>query len=198
MNALTEKELFQYFKKQIQTEGEKEIAREKLKFDQLMVEKKQAILVSLNAKYELKSQLMRAELKHQFDQSVRALEIMYQTNDGKERMHNISLIFEKVIAKIHHFTTTESYVKTMESWLTTIPNLQSDRLCDCYYRQADLAMVQLLKRFLPKTNFFVDASIQLGGFFLKFDQEKTRYDFTLDSQWKGIQIKFFEKDIRHE
>lgn len=198
MNPLNDQQLFQYFKKQIQIEGAKDIELVQKKFELLRNEKTKSIQETLIAKYEIKSEMIRSELKHEHEQSIRKLETTIQSNFGKNRISNLEKLFSTVLIKIQEFTASDSYFEIIHQWIKLIPNFTENIVSSISIRPIDVSLKNKLSQVYKQAKFIDDSTIKLGGIYLKTHVNTMRYDLSLDSQWKLVKESYFEKDIGHE
>lgn len=198
MNDQNENSLFDYFKKQIAKEATNDFQLEEEKISKLIKEKKDSIQQTLQAKYDLKRQLMKTELKYQHDQDIRQLETKFLKQNSLQRVETIDKLFHAVEAKIKMMTTSNTYDSFIKEWLLAFPTIDLHRPVTVFIGKEDQRIQVILQKYLSKANFQIDSGIRLGGFYLQFDQESIRYDFTLDAKWAQTKAMFFEEMDSHE
>jgi vacuolar-type H+-ATPase subunit E/Vma4 len=192
-NLPNDRELLAYFEQQIKKEGQKDLQQLTAKINEDIAQKKQEIELQLSTKYELKLSLMQAELKHQFDQQIRDYETQVRQDYGQKRSNNIQSIFKQVETQLHEFVSSNEYGVWLEEIYSNFKDRTLKSSAIITIKHHDHIAKKLFDPFLKTITLIEDTSIQWGGFFLQFTEEKFRYDFTLDNRWKDAKKRYFDK-----
>lgn len=198
MSELNEDLIYQYFKEQIAKEAKKDFSLESEKIEKLIEEKKLSIHDSLRAKYDLKLQLMKTELKHQHDQDIRQLETKFLKQNGLQRVQTIDKLFLAVETKLLAFVSSKAYESFIIESFSVFKDLATNRPVTIMLRQQDNHVQPLLLRQFPQAKFEFTTKIQFGGYYVQFTGESIRYDLTLDAKWQQVKKLYFEEKESHE
>jgi vacuolar-type H+-ATPase subunit E/Vma4 len=192
-NLPNDRELLAYFEQQIKKEGQKDLQQLHTKIAEDIAQIKQEIELQFTTKYELKFSLMQAELKHQFDQQIREYETHVRQNFGQKRSNNIQSIFKKVETQLLTFTSSHDYLGWLESHFSDFKDRSLKSPVIITIKRNDSLAKKFFEAFSKMITLNEDISIQWGGFFLQFVEEKFRYDFTLDHRWNEAKKRYFDK-----
>lgn len=102
-------------------------------------------------------------------------------------------LFDKVIAKIKEFTSTEDYIKLMAEEISTEDNVENAQIC---VSPEDMRLADKLKKAVGKElNIVSDDSIKYGGFYILRSDKGTVTDRTFDCALKEQQSLFSSRNL---
>ena len=188
-----DQDLLAYFEAQIKKEGQKDLHNLLHQIETQIKEKKQEIETQLATKYQLKLELMKVELKHQFDQQVREYETFARQQVGSKRSESIQHIFHQVESKLTEFCLSDDYRKWIITSLNPFLETMKDDTVIITMKPGDTVIPMVIKNHDITCTLVEDASIRWGGFYLQFSTNKFRYDVSIDSRWKDVQKQYFDR-----
>lgn len=182
MDYVTNQQLYNYFKSEIETLGQKEIEKLRAEMKDLKEERLKKITASLREKYEKKERYRLRELNTDHSTQINKINQKNHRLLMEKRQNLLEKIFTAVEDRLYDYVKTDDYLGFMTEKIKKLNEMFGEEAVEFYIGDDDKKLHDAIKEFFPSNDGIHKTSdINIGGYIAECEAKGLRADETLDT-----------------